>query len=137
VKYRGIFINDEGPALMGWAREKYGDLNHKMYTNVFELILRCKGNYLWPAMWANSFATDDPLNAKLADEYGVVISTSHHEPMMRAWKEWERGGNRKAQLGLFQERREAARVTGAKVCAAPRITKKSSRSECAAMAMNP
>jgi hypothetical protein len=95
VKYRGIFINDEGPCLMTWARKKYGELNHQMYTNVFELILRLKGNYLWPAMWDNSFATDDPLNAKLADEYGVVISTSHHEPMMRAWKEWERAGNRK------------------------------------------
>jgi hypothetical protein len=95
VKYRGIFINDEGPCLMTWARRKYGELNHQMYTNVFELILRCKGNYLWPAMWDNSFATDDPLNAKLADEYGVVISTSHHEPMMRAWKEWERAGYRK------------------------------------------
>jgi hypothetical protein len=93
VKYRGIFINDEGPALMTWARKKYGELNHGMYTNVFELILRCKGNYLWPAMWDNSFATDDPLNAKLADEYGVVMSTSHHEPMMRAWKEWSRAGN--------------------------------------------
>jgi hypothetical protein len=93
VKYRGIFINDEGPALMTWARKKYGELNHGMYTNVFELILRCKGNYLWPAMWDNSFATDDPLNAKLADEYGVIISTSHHEPMMRAWKEWARAGN--------------------------------------------
>lgn len=95
VKYRGIFINDEGPCLMTWARQRYGELNHKMYTNVFELILRLKGNYLWPAMWDNSFATDDPLSAKLADEYGVVISTSHHEPMMRAWKEWERAGNRK------------------------------------------
>jgi hypothetical protein len=94
VQYRGIFINDEGPALMTWARRKYGELNHGMYTNVFELILRCKGNYLWPAMWDNSFATDDPRNAKLADEYGVVISTSHHEPMMRAWKEWARAGNR-------------------------------------------
>lgn len=93
VKYRGIFINDEGPALMTWARQKYGELNHQMYTNVFELILRCKGNYLWPAMWDNSFATDDPRNAKLADEYGVVISTSHHEPMMRAWKEWKNAGN--------------------------------------------
>ncbi len=93
VKYRGIFINDEGPALMTWARKKYGELNHGMYTNVFELILRCKGNYLWPAMWDNSFATDDPLNARLADEYGVVISTSHHEPMMRAWKEWRASGN--------------------------------------------
>lgn len=93
VKYRGIFINDEGPALMTWARQKYGELNHGMYTNVFELILRCKGNYLWPAMWDNSFATDDPLNAKLADDYGIVISTSHHEPMMRAWKEWKKNGN--------------------------------------------
>jgi hypothetical protein len=95
VKYRGIFINDEGPCLMTWARQKYGELNHGMYTNVYELILRLKGNYLWPAMWDNSFATDDPLNPKLADEYGVVIGTSHHEPMMRAWKEWERAGNRK------------------------------------------
>lgn len=93
VKYHGIFINDEGPALMTWARKKYGELNHGMYTNVFELILRCQGNYLWPAMWDNSFATDDPLNAQLADEYGVVISTSHHEPMMRAWQEWKRAGN--------------------------------------------
>ncbi len=93
VKYRGIFINDEGPALMTWARKKYGELNHGMYTNVFELILRCRGNYLWPAMWDNSFATDDPRNAQLADEYGVVISTSHHEPMMRAWQEWKRAGN--------------------------------------------
>lgn len=95
VKYRGIFINDEGPCLMTWARTKYGELNHQMYTNVFELILRLRGNYLWPAMWDNSFATDDPWNAKLADEYGVVISTSHHEPLMRAWKEWERAGHRK------------------------------------------
>jgi hypothetical protein len=95
VKYRGLFINDEGPCLMTWARKKYGELNHAMYTNVFELILRLKGNFLWPAMWDNSFATDDPSNAKLADEYGVVIGTSHHEPMMRAWKEWERAGHRK------------------------------------------
>jgi hypothetical protein len=95
VKYRGIFINDEGPCLMTWARQKYGELNHGLYTNVFQLILRLQGNYLWPAMWDNSFATDDPLNAMLADEYGVVIGTAHHEPMMRAWKEWERAGNRR------------------------------------------
>lgn len=95
VKYRGIFLNDEYPALGGWANEKFGGFNHRFYTNVFELILRLKGNFLWPAMWNNSFATDDPLTPQLADEYGVVISTSHHEPMMRAWKEWERAGNRK------------------------------------------
>ncbi|MDW7979805.1 MAG: glycosyl hydrolase 115 family protein, partial [Verrucomicrobiales bacterium] len=94
VKYRGIFINDEWPALGEWAREKFGGFNHKFYTNVFELILRLKGNFLWPAMWNSSFATDDPLNAKLADEYGIVVSTSHHEPMMRAWKEWSWAGNR-------------------------------------------
>ncbi len=93
VKYRGIFLNDEAPALAGWAREKFGGFNHRFYTNVFELLLRLKANYLWPAMWDNSFATDDPLNAKLADEYGIVVGTSHHEPMMRAWKEWSRAGN--------------------------------------------
>jgi hypothetical protein len=95
VRYRGIFLNDEAPSLSGWVKEKYGTYNHAFYTNVFELLLRLKGNFLWPAMWNNSFATDDPLNARLADEYGIVMSTSHHEPMMRAWKEWERAGNPK------------------------------------------
>ena len=95
VKYRGIFLNDEAPALAGWAKEKYGGLNHACYTNTFELLLRLKADYLWPAMWGNSFATDDALNATLADDYGIVMGTSHHEPMMRAWKEWERAGNRK------------------------------------------
>lgn len=91
VKYRGIFINDEAPALRNWAKEKFGGFNHKFYEKVFELILRSKGNYLWPAMWLPSaFADDDPLNPKLADEYGIVISTSHHEPMMRAHDEWRR-----------------------------------------------
>ncbi len=93
VQYRGIFLNDEAPALSGWVHEKFGDYNHQFYTKVFELILRMKGNFLWPAMWNNSFNTDDPLNPKLADEYGIVMSTSHHEPMMRAWKEWGRLGN--------------------------------------------
>ncbi|KAF0152357.1 MAG: hypothetical protein FD143_1150 [Ignavibacteria bacterium] len=95
VKYRGIFINDEAPALSGWSDEKFGGFNSKFYEHVFELILRLKGNFLWPAMWNDSFATDDLLTPKLADEYGVVVSTSHHEPMMRAWKEWERAGNKK------------------------------------------
>jgi hypothetical protein len=93
VKYRGIFINDEAPALSGWAYEKFGGFNSKFYEHVFELILRLKGNFLWPAMWNNSFSVDDTLNPKLADEYGIVMGTSHHEPMMRAWKEWEWAGN--------------------------------------------
>ena len=81
MKYRGIFINDEAPAFSGWAREKFGGVNHLVYEKVFELILRLKGNYLWPAMWGNAFNDDDPLNARLADEYGIVMGTSHHEPM--------------------------------------------------------
>ncbi len=91
VKYRGIFINDEAPALTGWAREKFGGFNHQFYERVFELILRNKANYLWPAMWRPAvFATDDPENLRLADEYGIVISTTHHEPMMRYHEEWSR-----------------------------------------------
>lgn len=93
VKYRGIFINDEAPALSGWTKEKFGGFNHLFYEKVFELILRLKGNFLWPAMWGNAFYDDDSLNAKLADEYGVVIGTSHHEPLMRAHDEWRRYGS--------------------------------------------
>lgn len=92
VKYRGIFINDEEPALGRWAVENYGGFNHEFYEKVFELILRLKGNYLWPAMWWASFSSDDTLNPKLADEYGIVIGTTHHEPMMRAHAEWRKGG---------------------------------------------
>jgi hypothetical protein len=92
VKYRGIFINDEAPAFSGWAKEKFGGVNHQVYSKMFELILRMKGNYLWPAMWGNAFADDDSLNAKLADEYGIVMGTSHHEPMTRAQQEWRRYG---------------------------------------------
>lgn len=92
VKYRGIFINDEAPALSGWVHENFGSFNHEFYEHVFELILRMKGNFLWPAMWGRAFYDDDPLNPELADLYGVVIGTSHHEPMMRAHVEWSRYG---------------------------------------------
>lgn len=88
VKYRGIFINDEAPALSGWAFEKFGGFNSKFYDKVFELILRMKGNYLWPAMWGRMFYAEDPQNAVLADEYGIVMGTSHHEPLTRAHAEW-------------------------------------------------
>jgi hypothetical protein len=93
VKYRGIFLNDEAPALTGWAKEKFGGLNHQFYEHVFELLLRLRANYLWPAMWNNAFNEDDPLNPKLADEYGIVMGTSHHEPMLRAQQEWKRHGS--------------------------------------------
>ncbi|HEY7773397.1 MAG TPA: glycosyl hydrolase 115 family protein [Marinagarivorans sp.] len=92
VKYRGIFLNDEAPALTGWVQENFGNYNHQFYEHIFELLLRLKANFLWPAMWNNAFGDDDPLNLKLAHEYGIVMSTSHHEPMMRADKEWNRYG---------------------------------------------
>ncbi|GGI50601.1 hypothetical protein GCM10011425_18130 [Mucilaginibacter galii] len=92
VKYRGIFINDEAPAFSGWTKEKFGGVNSKMYAKMFELILRMKGNYLWPAMWGNAFNDDDPLNRSTADMYGIVMGTSHHEPMDRAQQEWKRYG---------------------------------------------
>jgi len=92
VKYRGIFLNDEAPSLTGWVSEKFGTYNHEFYEKVFELLLRLKANYLWPAMWNNAFNEDDPLNPKLADDYGIVMGTSHHEPMLRAQQEWKRHG---------------------------------------------
>ncbi len=92
VKYRGIFINDEAPAFSGWTKEKFGGVNHLVYEKIFELLLRLKANYLWPAMWANAFNDDDTLNPILADKYGIVMGTSHHEPMLRAQQEWKRYG---------------------------------------------
>jgi hypothetical protein len=89
VKYRGIFINDESPAFRNWAKEKFGGINHTCYEKIFELLLRNKANFMWPSMWLPTmFYVDDPLNPKIADEYGIVMSTSHHEPMTRAHNEW-------------------------------------------------
>lgn len=95
VKYRGIFINDEAPALSNWSKEKLGGFNAKFYRKVFELMLRLKSNYIWPAMWGNAFYDDDSLNMQAAKEYGIVIGTSHHEPLMRAHDEWRRYGKGK------------------------------------------
>ena len=92
VKYRGIFINDEAPAFSGWTKEKFGGVNHLVYEKMFELLLRLKANYLWPAMWGNAFNDDDTLNPILANKWGIVMGTSHHEPMLRAQQEWKRYG---------------------------------------------
>ena len=104
VKYRGIFLNDEAPDLTNWVRAKFGNVSpqanlnapanianygHEFYTKLFELMLRLRANYLWPAMWNNAFNEDDPANARLADVYGIVMGTSHQEPMLRAQKEWD------------------------------------------------
>jgi hypothetical protein len=100
VKYRGIFINDERQTQVWLSYLLRGDagkvenpkaspgFNHVYYTKLFDLILRLKGNLLWPAMWNNAFFSDDPQSPVLADEWGVVIGTSHHEFMSRPDKEW-------------------------------------------------
>lgn len=92
VRYRGIFLNDEAPCLTGWVKNTYGTENgdHRFYARVFELILRLRGNFMWPAMWNWAFYADDPENSRTADEMGVVMSTSHHEPMARNHQEWAR-----------------------------------------------
>jgi len=105
VRYRGIFLNDEYPALTRWVAYKYGEVTpsanppippgianygSEFYSRIFEVLLRLKANYLWPAMWNNAFNEDDLRNAALADEYGIVMGTSHQEPMIRAQKEWDR-----------------------------------------------
>ncbi len=94
IKYRGIFLNDEEPALGRWAVKNYGGFTHEFYEKVFELILRLKGNYLWPAMWWASFNSDDPENPVLADSMGIVMGSSHHEPMVRAHAEWKPFGGK-------------------------------------------
>lgn len=98
VKYRGIFLNDEWPSLGSWVTKTFGGFNEAFYDKVFTLILRLKGNFMWPAMWSAVFSEDgssSPLaNVKLADAYGIVMGTSHHEPMFRAGEEWQKTNSR-------------------------------------------
>ncbi len=90
VRFRGFFINDEWPACGNWAAKHFGGFNARMYERVFEVLLRMKGNYLWPAMWSARFPVDGPglANAELADELGVVMGMSHHEPCLRQGEEY-------------------------------------------------
>ena len=92
VRYRGIFLNDEAPCLTTWVKNTFGTQygGHEFYAKVFELLLRLKGNFMWPAMWGWAFYADDPLNSSTADEMGIIIGTSHHEPMARNHQEWAR-----------------------------------------------
>ena len=92
VEYRGIFINDEWPSFGNWAKAKFGGINSKVYKHVFELVLRLKGNFVWPAMWGSAFYDDDPQNGQLANTMGIVMGTSHHEPMALAQQDWKRRG---------------------------------------------
>lgn len=99
VKYRGFFINDENPDLGTWAPKFFGKghapgyeagFTKEFYAKVFEVMLRLKANYLWPAVWGRAFAEDDPQNHATATAYGVVMGTSHEAPMMRGIEEWNR-----------------------------------------------
>lgn len=95
VRYRGLFLNDEAPCLTTWVKNTFGTNygGHEFYGRLFELILRLRGNFLWPAMWQWSFYADDPLNSPTANEMGVIMGTSHHEPMARNHQEWARHRN--------------------------------------------
>ncbi|MFH8468870.1 glycosyl hydrolase 115 family protein [Streptomyces sp. NPDC017991] len=99
VKYRGVFINDENPALGTWAPGFFGPgkapghpggFTADFYAKVFEVLLRLKANCLWPAVWGRAFAEDDPENHARAKAYGIVMGTSHEAPMMRGIEEWNR-----------------------------------------------
>ena len=107
VKYRGIFINDEWPSFGTWCQKHFGGVNSKAYEKIFELLLRLKANYFWPAMWATAFNEDDPESPRLADEMGIVMGTSHHEPMMRSHREYL---NRKEQVGPWDYAANKERV---------------------------
>jgi hypothetical protein len=97
VRYRGIFINDEDWALMPWAAHTFdpdtGNIGPKTYAEVFRLLLRLKANTLWPAMHKSSTPFNrDPANARLADEFAIVMGSSHAEPMLRNnVGEWSEG----------------------------------------------
>lgn len=88
VRYRGIFVNDEDWGLYPWAGQTFDpdrkDIGPKTYARIFELMLRLKANTLWPAMHKTTAAfNSDPANARLAEEFGIVMGSSHAEAMLR------------------------------------------------------
>ena len=123
VRYRGIFLNDEAPCLTSWVKNTYGTDygDHRFYARVFELLLRLRANFMWPAMWDWAFYADDPENSRTADEMGIIMGTSHHEPMARNHQEWARRrgasgpwdytANKKVLTQFFTEGIERAKDT--------------------------
>lgn len=97
IKYRGIFINDEDWGMKPWSEKNFekelGDIGPKTYAKVCELILRLKGNMLAPAMHTCTGPFYSyPDSKKVADEYGIMITTSHCEPLLfnnASLKEWD------------------------------------------------
>ncbi|MCR4903005.1 MAG: glycosyl hydrolase 115 family protein [Butyrivibrio sp.] len=101
VRYRGLFINDEQPCFGNWAKEKYGSIRPgpELYEKIFELILRLKGNYIWPAMWRSDFTLNHIENAELANEMGIIVGASHHEPCCRSGQEFQTLNKTNPQYG--------------------------------------
>lgn len=95
VRYRGIFLNDEAPCLTSWVKHTYGTKygDHRFYARVFELILRLRGNFMWPAMWSWSFYADDPENSKTANEMGIIMGP----PITSLWHVTIRNGQENAR----------------------------------------
>ncbi|MEN3306097.1 MAG: hypothetical protein V7603_2299 [Micromonosporaceae bacterium] len=99
VRYRGFFINDENPDTGTWAPQFFGPglapgfpggLNSNYWAKIFEVALRLKANYIWPAVWGRAFAEDDPRNQATASRFGIVMGTSHEAPMTCGIEEWNR-----------------------------------------------
>lgn len=119
VKFRGFFINDENPQTGRWARKTFGPglgvihkptctmsgctwsdiaypggLRKEYWEKVFEVALRLRANYFWPAVWGRQFAYDDPENLDTVAKYGIVYGTSHEAPMGRGIEEWNQQASR-------------------------------------------
>jgi hypothetical protein len=118
VKYRGLFLNDEDWGLQPWAAKTYepetGDIGPKTYAKIFELMLRLRANTIWPAMHSctKAFYTI-PGNAQMADDYAIVVGTSHCEPMLcninaewdeKTMGEWRYDTNADTIRSLFDKR---------------------------------
>jgi hypothetical protein len=116
VKYRGIFINDEDWGLSPWAKNTFDpdfkNVGPKTYARVFELMLRLRLNYIWPAMHGISVEFGSvPENVALADKYAIVAGSSHCEPMLFNnvhWDEktkgnWDYASNKTAVHSIWEE----------------------------------
>lgn len=120
VQYRGIFLNDEDWGLMPWSTRTYeptakkGTIGPETYSRIFELLLRLRANTIWPAMHECTipfFMVKG--NRETAQKYGIVVSNSHAEPMMRTntgeWNNEKYGPfnfltNEKQVLNYWEER---------------------------------
>jgi len=118
VKYRGIFLNDEDWGLRPWAAQTFepetGNIGPKTYAKIFELLLRLRADYIWPAMHPGTPAFNaNPTNKEIARLYGIVMGSSHCEQMLRdnidEWKPEKNGEydytiNRTGVLNYWEER---------------------------------